>query len=79
MKLHDSNHLMAEAVTEQKVVITVMILILSSACNKKRDETGDAWTVHLIFQFLCGAFFRLPHSGVVSRKDFCSSSADIYL
>ena len=37
-KLHDSNHLMAEAVTEQKVVITVMILILSSCYNKKRDK-----------------------------------------
>ena len=41
MKLHDSNHLPAEAVTEQKVVITVMILILSSACNKKRDKRRD--------------------------------------
>ena len=41
MKLHDRNHLIAEAVTEQKVVITVMILILSSAYNKKQDERRD--------------------------------------
>ena len=38
MKLHDSNHLIAEAVTEQKVVITIMILILS-LCHKKSEAT----------------------------------------
>ena len=40
MKLHDSNHLIAEAVTEQKVVITIMILILS-LCHKKSEATGE--------------------------------------
>ena len=40
MKLYDSNHLIAEAVTEQKVAITVMILI-SSLCYKKSETKGE--------------------------------------
>ena len=41
MKLYDSNHLIAEAVTEQKVAITVMILISSLCYKKKRDKMRD--------------------------------------